>query len=103
MLRNNEPEILMITSPLSSNIHHRTMNNDNATVALLWGGLGGPWPLPDFWLAPSLATPGFCLISRSSSFDWHIQQITFTQQNFKRFEDFLATVLTIFTSLCWVW
>jgi len=24
------------------------------------------------------------------------------QQNFKRFEDFLATVLTIFTNLCWV-
>ena len=29
-------------------------------------------------------------------------QITFSQQNFKRFEGFLATVLTIFTSLCWV-
>jgi len=32
-----------------------------------------------------------------------MQQITFSQQNFKRFEDFLAAVLTIFTSLCWVW
>jgi len=31
-----------------------------------------------------------------------MQQITFSQQNFKRFEDFLATVLTIFTCLCWV-
>jgi len=28
-----------------------------------------------------------------------IQQITFSQQDFKQFEDFLATVLTIFTSL----
>ena len=46
-----------------------------------------PWP------------PVCCLISRSSSFNWHIQQITFSQQNFKRFEDFLATVLTIFLSL----
>jgi len=27
----------------------------------------------------------------------------FHQQNFKRFEDFLATVLTLFASLCWVW
>jgi len=32
-----------------------------------------------------------------------MQQISFSQQNFKRFEDFLGTVLTIFTSLCWVW
>jgi len=27
----------------------------------------------------------------------------FQPVNFKRFEDFLETVLTIFTSLCWVW
>ena len=33
---------------------------------------------PDFWLA----TPVFCLISRSSSLDWPIQQITFGQQYF---------------------
>jgi len=29
--------------------------------------------------------------------------MTFSQQNFKQFEDFLATVLTIFTRLYWVW
>jgi len=29
--------------------------------------------------------------------------VTFSQQNVTRFEDFLATVLTIFTILCWVW
>jgi len=29
--------------------------------------------------------------------------MTINQQHFKRFEDFLATVQTIFTSLCWVW
>jgi len=50
------------------------------------------WPL----LGPSV----FCLIS--NSFDWYIQQITFSQQNFKRFETFLAAVLTIFTSLQYV-
>ena len=44
-------------------------------MAVLRGGLGGPWLLPDFWLPPCLP-PVFCLISRSSSFDWHIQQIT---------------------------
>ena len=71
-------------------------------VAVLRGALGGPWPSHIFdW--PPACPPFFCLISRSSSFDWHIQQITFSQQNFKRFENFLATVLTIFTSLCWVW
>ena len=64
--------------------------------------LGRPWP-SDFWLSPCFASPILCLISRSNSFDWHIQQITFSQQNFKPFEDFLVTVLTIFTSLCWVW
>jgi len=53
------------------------------------GGLGGPWP-PWFLAGP---------LSRSSSFDWHIKQITFNQHNFKRFEDFLTTVLTIFASL----
>jgi len=55
--------------------------------------------IPGFSAGP----PVFCLISRSSSFDWHTQQITFSQQNFKRVEDFLTTVLTILTSLCWVW
>jgi len=35
---------------------------------------------PDFWLVPLLASPVFCLISRSSSFDWHLQQISFRQK-----------------------
>jgi len=60
-------------------------SNDNATVAIINWGLGGPWPLPGFWLAPCLAPPVFCLIARSSWFDWHIQQVTFSQQNFKGF------------------
>jgi len=42
----------------------------------IWG-----WP-------PAFPPPVLCLISRSSSFDWHTQQITFSQQNFKRFESF---------------
>ena len=71
------------------------------SVAVLRGGLGGPWP-PRFVASPLLDPPVFCLISRSSSFDLHIQQITFSQKKFKRFEDFLAMALTIFTSLCWV-
>jgi len=43
------------------------------------GGLSGPWPRTS-WLAPCLH-PGFVL-SHSSLFDFHIQQITFNQQNF---------------------
>jgi len=35
------------------------MNNDNATVAVLRGSLGGPWLIPDVWLAPCLAIPVF--------------------------------------------
>jgi len=63
------------------------------------GGLGGPWP-PSFFVAPLLVPPVLWLIPRSSSFDWHIQQITFSQQNFERFEELLATLRTIFTSFC---
>jgi len=32
-----------------------SQRNDNATVAVLRGGLGRPWPLPEFWLDPCLA------------------------------------------------
>jgi len=40
-------------------VEQRTSHsNDNATMAVIKGGLGGPWPLPDFWLAPCL-TPHF--------------------------------------------
>ena len=42
--------------------------------------------LPDFLLDPCSALLVFYLISRS--LDWHVQQITFRQKNFKRFEDF---------------
>jgi len=59
-------------------------------VAVLRGG---------FLAGLLLGPPVFCLISQSSSFDCHTQQITFSRQNFKRFEDFLTTVLTIFPSL----
>jgi len=38
---------------------------------------------PDFWLAPCLASSVLFLISCTSLFDWHIQQITFSHQNFK--------------------
>jgi len=49
------------------------------------GGGGAEWAmaLTDFWLPPCLSPPVFCLISCSSSLDWHIQQITLSQQNFK--------------------
>jgi len=71
------------------------------TAAILRGGAGWATEPPDFLLASCLATPIFCFIS--SSFDWlGLQQITFSQLNFERFEDFLATVLTIFLSLWWV-
>jgi len=71
-------------------------------VVVLRGDLGGPWPLPEFWLVPSLPPPSFLL-----NFTFKFVRLTYTaynfhQQNFKRFEDFLATVLTIFESLCWV-
>jgi len=69
------------------------------------GGSKGAWVghgPPRFLAGPMLAPPVLCLISHSSSFNRHIQQITFSQQNFKPFEDFLATVLAIFTSLYWV-
>jgi len=59
-----------------------------AAAALRWA-----MALPGFWQAS-------CLVPLVL---WHVQQIMFRQQNFKRFEDFLATVLTIFTSLCCVW
>jgi len=67
------------------------------------GGTGWGMPPTRLLAGPCLSPPVLCLISHSSSFDWHLQQITFSQQKFKRFEDFLATVLTIFTSLCCVW
>ena len=76
-----------------------TRNNQWQLERGAWVGHGAPRFLAGSLLGP----PVFCLISRSSSFDWHILQITFSQQNFKRFEDFLVTVLTIFTSLCWIW
>jgi len=42
------------------------------------------WAMPpDFWLA-LVCLPVVCLISRSSSCYWHIQQINFIQQYFKR-------------------
>jgi len=52
------------------------------------GGLGGPWPSQIFGWLPTCPL-SLCLISRSSSFDWQIQQ----------FGDFPVKVLTIFTSL----
>ena len=63
------------------------------------GGLGGPWP-PSFFVARLLVPPVLWLIPRSGSFDRHIQQITFSHQNFERFEELLATLRTIFTSFC---
>ena len=66
-------------------------------MAILRGGWVGHAPQIFGW--PLLGPPVLRLISRSSSFDWHIQQITFSQQNFKGLEDFLATVPTMFTSL----
>jgi len=86
----------MITSPLSSNVRHKEM------LTPQWRFSGGAWVghgSSQIFGWP----PVCCLISRSSSFDGDIQQITFSQQNFKWFEDCLATALTIFTSLCWDW
>jgi len=40
------------------------------SVAIIRGGLSGQWP-PRFLTGPLLAPPVLCLISRSSSFDWH--------------------------------
>jgi len=75
----------------------------NSTArAVLTGAWVGHGP-PDFWLAPCLAPPSFF-----PNFTFKFVWLTYTADNFqsvkfKRFEDFLATVLTIFTSLCWVW
>jgi len=53
-------------------VAHRSIKQKNyhlsGTVAILRGGLGGPFP-PRFLLGP----PGFFLISRLSSFGWHMQ------------------------------
>jgi len=45
------------------------------------GGLGGYGP-PHIFDWPPACPPVFCLISRSNSLDWPIQQITFGQQYF---------------------
>jgi len=55
-------------------------------VAVLRGVLRGPCP-PRFLAGSLLSPPVLCLISRSSLVDWHIQQITFSQQNFELFEN----------------
>ena len=50
-----------------------------STGAILRGGLGGPWS-PQIFGSPQFGPPVLCLTSHSSLFDWHIQQITFSQQ-----------------------
>ena len=98
-LCNNKWEILMITSPLSSNVRHRAM------ITPQWLFYEGVWvghgPSQIFGWPPA-CPPSFLL-----NFTFKCVWLTYTADNFhpanfKRLEDFLATVLTIFASLCWV-
>jgi len=65
------------------------------------GGPGGPWPSQIFGGPP--AWPPSFVLNFTFKFYWlTYTAVSFSQQNLKRFEDFLGKVLTIFTSLYWI-